>query len=113
MATEYTVNGNATCLAPFSLRWRQQQTGRSHDQRALYSGNWEVDLSFGAASILWGQQWLDAASSGSANITILDKYKISFTDLSAVQLEVVAWPAIENINFGPWEMVVRGASPNN
>ena len=113
MATTYTINGLTASMAPFSVRWRQQAVGRSHDQRALYSGNWEIDLSFGAASISWGQQWLDAASSGSANLTVLDKYKISFTDLSAVQLEVLAWPNIENINFGPWEMVVRGASPNS
>lgn len=113
MAIRYEINGAYASLAPFNVRWRPMMVGRGHDLRAIYSGNWEVDLSFGPASISWGQQWLKAASAASANVTILDQYKLSYTDLSAVQLEVVESPGVEDVNFTAWTMVIRGASPVN
>ena len=113
MATDYTVNGVTASLAPINVKWRGMQVGRDHTQRQILSGNWEIDLTFGPASITWGQQWLQAASAASANVTILNQYQIGFTDLSAVQLEVVEYPGIENINFTGWTMVIRGASPNS
>jgi hypothetical protein len=113
MATEYQVNGTTADIAPVDQTWRQVLIGRSHDQRAIYSGNWEIDLVFPPASITYGQQWLNAASSGSANLTVLDKYQIGYTDLSAVQLEVVQFPRVTAGHFGEWTMVVRGASPNS
>lgn len=112
MATTYTINGTAASLGPISVRWRGMLVGRDHTQRGIYSGNWEVDLSFPPASIAWGQQWLNAASAASANITILAHHSIGYTDLSGVQLEVIEYPAVEDVNFTAWTMVVRGASPN-
>ena len=112
MATTYTVNGVSASLAPINVLWQGMPVGRDHTQRAIYSGNWEVHLMFPPASISWGQQWLHAASAASANVTVLRQYQLGFTDLSGVQLEVLTYPGIENINFTEWSMVIRGASPN-
>ncbi len=89
MATQFEVNGIGASIAPVSQLWRQMLIGRDHTQVPIYAGSWEIDLSFPPASISFGQQWLDASSSGSANITVLNKYQTGFTDLSAVSLEVV------------------------
>lgn len=94
-------------------RWRQIPIGRSFDLQPLYSGNWEIDLSFDSASITMMREWSEAASSGSLNMTVLDQYKTTFTDLSAVSLEMVEAPAIEAGVSMPWNMIVRGASPNS
>lgn len=110
MATEYTIGAAAALIAPFSQRWRRVQTGTNHEQRALYSGNEEIDLSFDSASITMSRQWLEAASGGSLNLTVLNRYGVQFTDLSAVFLEVIEYPAVEAGMSAPWAMVVKGAS---
>ena len=112
MATVFAINGGTASIAPFSQTWRRIQIGRSHDQSALYSGNWEIDLSFDSASITMQREWMEAASSGSLNLTVLNRFSTNFTDLSAVQLEVVDYPPVEAAMSGPWTMVVRGASIN-
>lgn len=110
MATAFSINGTNTQIAPISQRWRQVQIGISHDQRGLYSGNEEIDLSFDSASISFAREWLEAASGGSLNLTVLNRYGITFTDLSAVNLNVVEYPEISAGVAGPWSMVVTGAS---
>jgi hypothetical protein len=112
MATDYAINSTLTAIAPFSQRWRRVQTGISHSQESLFSGNEEIDLSFDGASITMSREWLEAASGGSLNLTVLNRYGIDFTDLSAVYLEVIEYPAVESAMSGPWNMVVRGASAN-
>ena len=111
MAVDYTVNGVTASIAPTAQTWRQILIGRSHDLRPLYAGNWEIDLMFQPASITFGQQWLDASSSGSANITVLNKYQTGFTDLSAVSLEVTQPPQVTAAHFTEFVITVRGASP--
>jgi hypothetical protein len=111
MATTYTLNGTATCMGPNSVRWRRVNIGRDHNKRPLFSANWEVDLTFPPASMVWGQEWLRGADSASVNVTVLDEYSIGWRDLSAVQLEVTQYPNVENINFTGFTMVIRGASP--
>ena len=110
MATAYAINGAATAIAPFSQRWRRNQTGTAHDQKALYSGNEEIDLSFDSASITMSREWLEAASGGSLNLTVLNRYGIDYTDLSAVYLEVIEYPAVENAMSTPFSLVVKSAS---
>lgn len=112
MATDFTVNGITALIAPVSQLWRQTLIGRDHTQRPIYAGNWEIDLLFPPASISFGQQWLDASSSGSANITVLNKYQTGYTDLSAVSLEVTQFPAVTAAHFTDFMITVRGASPN-
>lgn len=110
MATVYTINGTTAELAPYHQKWRQIQIGRDHEQRAIYSANEEIDLMFDSASITMARQWLEAASSGSANVTVLARYGVGWTDLSAVQLEVVDPPAVEaGVALG-WAMVIKGAT---
>ena len=111
MATDFTLNGEAVLIAPYSQKWRQVIIGRDHNKRAIYSGNEEIDLLFGGASITMARQWLEAASGASANITVLRRYSLGWTDLSAIQLEVVDAPAIESGVATAWSMVIRGASP--
>jgi hypothetical protein len=84
--------------------------GRDHEQRPIYSANAEIDLLFDAASITMARQWLEAASSGSANITVLNRYGIDWTDLSAIQLEVTAEPGVEAGTATEWSMVIKGAA---
>ena len=111
MTVVYTINGETALIAPYSQRWRQVPIGRDHTQRPIYSGNEEIDLSFDAASITMARQWLEAASGASVNVTVLRRYSLGWTDLSAVQLEVVDAPAIEAGMATPWTMIIRGASP--
>ena len=111
MATDFTINGESASIAPYSQRWRQVSVGRDHTKRSIYSGNEEIDLSFDGASITMARQWLEAASGASANITVLRRYSLGWTDLSAVQLEVVDAPAVEAGMATPWTMIIRGASP--
>jgi hypothetical protein len=110
MATVYTVKGAAALISPFSQRWRRNPTGISHDQSTIYSGNEEIDLSFDSCSITMSRQWLEAASGGSLNLTVLNRYGIDFTDLSAVFLDVIEYPAVENAMSGPFTLVVKSAS---
>ncbi len=112
MATVYTIRGETALIAPFSQTWRRILIGRSHDQSALYSGNWEIDLLFDSASINMQRQWMEAASPGSLNMTVLNRFSVGWTDLSAVQLEVVDFPPVEAGVSLPWTLVVRGASIN-
>ena len=111
MATDYELNGDAVALAPYSQKWRQVITGRDHTKRPIYSGNEEIDLLFDGASITMARQWLEAASGASANITVLRRYSLGWTDLSAIQLEVIEAPAVEAGIATPWTMIIRGASP--
>jgi len=110
MATDYTINGVTASQAPYSQRWRQVNIGRDTGQRGFFQTYWEVDLSFDSASITHTRQWLEAASAASANITILDRYSLNYTDLSGVQLEVMEDPTLETVVFGPWSMTVRGTT---
>ncbi len=110
MATIYTINGASAQLAPYHQKWRRINIGRDHEQRPIYSANEEVDLLFDAASITMARQWMEAASAGSVNITILNRYGVGWTDLSSVHLEVVEFPAVEAGTAAPWAMVVRGVS---
>jgi hypothetical protein len=110
MALDYTINGVTASIAPFSQRWRQIEVGRDHLQRAIYSGNEEIDLDFGPCSITMARQWLDAASAGSANITVLNRYGIGWTDLSGVNLQVVTYPAVQAGNAADFNLVIKGAS---
>ena len=108
----WILNGITASIAPYSIRWRKLAIGRDHTRRPLYSGNWEIDMSFDSASITYARQWQEAASSGSLNMTILKPYSIGFTDLSAVHLDLVDAPTVESGMSGPWSMIVRGASVN-
>ena len=108
----WILNGITASIAPYSIRWRKLAIGRDHTRRPLYSGNWEIDMSFDSASITYARQWLEAASSGSLNMTVLKPYSIGWTDLSAIQLELIEVPNIANGTSDPWSMIVRGASVN-
>jgi len=110
--TYWALNGGAASIQPYSVRWRKLSIGRDHTRRPLYSGNWEIDMSFDSASITFSRQWMEAASSGSLNMTVLKPYSIGWTDLSAVHLELVEVPTVESGMSGPWSMIIRGASPN-
>lgn len=110
MATVYTISGASAQLAPYSQRWRQVSQGRDHNQNEILAGNEEIDLSFDNASITMARQWLDAASGGSVNITVLNRWGVGWTDLSAVQLDVLEYPAVESGVATGWTMIIRGAS---
>lgn len=108
----WLLNGITASIAPYSIRWRKMLIGHDHTRRPIYSGNWEIDMSFDSASITFARQWMESASAASANVTVLKPYSIGFTSLSGVQLEVVEAPTVESGMAGPWSMIIRGASPN-
>ena len=108
----WTLNGITASIQPYSVRWRKLLTGHDHTRRPIYSGNWEIDMSFDSASITEMRQWAEAASAGSTNVNALKPYSIGFTELSGVQLELVEVPIVESGMAGPWSMIIRGASPN-
>ena len=108
----WLLNGVTASIAPYSIKWRQMLIGHDHTRRPIYSGNWEIDMSFDSASITFARQWMESASAASANVTVLKPYSIGFTSLSGVQLEIVEAPTVESGMAGPWSMIIRGASPN-
>jgi hypothetical protein len=110
MATDYTLKGIGASIAPYEQKWRRVAVDTDHAGRVLYAGNEEIDLLFDSCSITFARQWLEAASGGSLNMTVLNRYKLGYTDLSAVQLRVNEWPAIQAGVSGPWTMTVTGAS---
>lgn len=110
MATTYAINGTSTLIGPYLQRWRQVPLGTDHTQRAILAGNEEIDLDFDSASVTMSRQWLEAASGGSLTLTVLSRYGIGWSDLSAVQLHVTTYPSVEAGMSGPWSMVVKGAS---
>jgi hypothetical protein len=110
MATVYTIGATAADLAPFSQQWVQVPIGIDFDQNTIFAGNEEIVLKFDSASITMARQWLEAASSGSTNLTVLNRFGLDWTDLSAIHLHVQQYPEIMSGHSGPFTIVVRGAS---
>lgn len=112
MATEYTIGAVGASIAPYEQKWRRVPVDTDHAGRVIYAGNEEIDLLFDSCSITMARQWLEAASGGSLNLTILNRYKLGYIDLSAIQLRVNEWPSIVAGVAGEWTMTVTGASGN-
>ena len=110
MATVYTINGEPAILAPHTQRWRQVQVGTDHTQRPIYQATWEIDMEFDSCTIEMGNQWLQAASAASANITVLDRYSVEYTDLSGIQLIINSFPAKTAAYYQPFSLKITGVT---
>jgi hypothetical protein len=106
MANGFTLNGTTASLAPYSIRWRDIEVGTDGDGRTIISANQEIDMDFEGASISMCRQWLERASSGSLNMDVLDENRLAYRTLSSVFIKVTSYPATENINAGPFSVVV-------
>lgn len=110
MATDFAINGTVAAIGPFSQRWRKIQIGTDHNLEPVYQATEEIDLSFQSCSITMSREWLEAASSGSQNITVLDRSKIEYTDLSAVYLVVNQYPETTRGVSGPFSITLKGVT---
>ncbi len=102
-------------LSPFSQQWLRVPIGIDFQQNTVYSGNEEIRLQFDSSSMTFAREWVEAASGGSLNITVLSRFGAntgggSWTDLSGVTMTVEAYPTIEAAHSGPFTILVRGAS---
>lgn len=109
MATEYTIDGVTASLAAAEQRWRPIQLGRYNHKR-LIQEDWEVELYFPPCSITHMRQWCEPASAASTNVTVLNKYKTAYTDLSGVHLIVADPPALEAAVSGPFTIIIQGVT---
>ena len=119
MASNFSIGRPVTLtealLAPFSQQWTRIPLGVDFQQNTVYSGNEEIRLSFDSASMTFAREWLEAASGGSLNLTVLSRFGAntgggSWTDLSGVTMTVEAYPMIEAAHYGPFVILIRGAS---
>lgn len=111
MATDYTLNGFTTSVAPISQKWEPMILGTDHNLSPIYGALWNVRLNFAESVALEGAEWVDSASSGaSVNVTVLDRYQTTYTDLSGVYMQVENQPEITAGYMTPFSIVIKGVS---
>lgn len=109
----YKINGSAASVGATSVRWMLLSQGNDHNSQPIYSIYANVELRFPEeADPTDLRQWINAVSSGSVNLTIPDKWNTSFTDLSAVYVEITQFPEIQDVHATQLILMVRNAQVN-
>lgn len=103
----YAINGSATSIGPTSVRWMPISSITDHNQQPVYAG-YDIELQFDAACPADGRQWLDNVSAASINLTIPDRWKLSFITLSTVYCEIIESPAQQDIHLESFIIMVHG-----
>ena len=103
----YAINGSSMSYAPFEVRWVPLMTLMDHNQQPVYSG-YDIEMKFDNCCVADGSQWLDAVSSGSINLTVLNRWSIAFTTLSSVYCEINDAPAVQDVHLEPFSITVHG-----
>lgn len=110
MNTQYKINGTATSIGPVEIKWIPQLLGVDHNGQPVLSANYEVELSFDGGSVTHTREWIQGTSSGSVNLTILNRQQLGFTTLSGVYVAITEEPSIRDINTGPFKLTVRNVT---
>lgn len=108
MATRFEINGAGASLAPYDLQWNRSEIGTDFNQRPIYEPTWTVIMNFDTASATFAQQWLEAASSGSVNVTILNRFETGWTDLSGVYMIPVGYPTMQGGYHSGFQISIKG-----
>ncbi len=108
MATRFEINGEGASLAPYDLKWDRTQIGTDFNQRPIWEPTWTVTMNFDQASATFAQQWLNAASSGSTNITILNRWETGWVDLSGVYLIPTNYPTMQGGYHSGFTITIKG-----
>jgi len=107
--TDYKINGSSTSIGPVSVKWIPNTQGISLGGRAIFSSYHNIEMQFNGGSIPHVRQWLDNISATSFNLTTLARDQLAFVDLSGVNAEISQWPQIEDVNYGDFTVIIRGA----
>jgi len=110
MNTQYKINGTATSIGPVEVKWIPQIMGVDHNGQPVFSANYEIELSFDGGSVTHTREWIQGTSSGSVNLTVLNRQQLGFTTLSGVYVAIQEEPYIRDINTGPFKLLVRNVT---
>jgi hypothetical protein len=105
--TNYLINGSTASLSPFSVRWVPQIAITDHNRQPVYHG-YNVEMRFPACCPADAAQWIDAVSSGSVDLQIINRWNLTFTNLSAVYCTIAETPASEDVHVEPFVIIVHG-----
>ena len=104
----YAINGSATSIAPFSVKWMPITTVIDHNKQPVIGG-YDIELQFDVCSVLDGRQWLDNVSANAVNLTLPDRWALGFVTLNDVYCEIIDSPALMDIHLEPFTIIVHGA----
>lgn len=107
--SNYKINGSATSIGPISVRWIPNTIGIALTGRAVFSAYSTIEMRFDGGSIPHVRQWLDNVSATSFNLTTLARDQLAFVDLSGVNAEITQWPDVQDVNYGEFTIMIRGA----
>lgn len=110
MQSQFKINGTPTSIAPITIRWIPQQLGIDHNGQPVYSSNYQIDMRFDAGSVVWAREWIEGTSSGSVNLTVLNRLSLGYTDLSGVYVSIEEEPEINSILAGQFRLLVRNVT---
>lgn len=103
----YAINGSSTSVGPVSVNWIPIEQIRDFNNQPVYSG-YRVELGFEAMAVADAAQWLNSTSSGSVNLTILDRWSLNFTTLSGVYCNFPTLPMVRDVHVEPFTIVING-----
>lgn len=107
MQSNFKINGTATSVAPISIRWIPQILGVDHNGQPVYSSNYNIEMRFDSGSVTYAREWIESTSSGSVNLTVLNRLNLGYTDLSGVYVSIEEEPEITSVIAGPFRLMVR------
>lgn len=110
MQSQYKINGTATSIGPTSIRWMPQQLGIDHNGQPVYSSNYQIEMRFDSGSVTWAREWITGTSSGSVNLTVLNRLNLGYTDLSGVYVSIEEEPEISSVLAGQFRLMVRNVT---
>lgn len=108
---QYSVDGAAASIAPYSQRWRDIEVGTDGTGAPIYSGYKEVDLLFPVAHVEDHKQWIDAVDGASHTLDILDQSELNYITVSPVFLVAQQRPDVQARVSGEFIITVRGVRP--
>ena len=110
MAEEYTVDGTEASMGPINVSWQPNVVAQDHNGNNIYSGKWDVVLTFPAASPPFARQWQSIQDSASHTIDCLGPDSINFFTLSPVYVIPEQRSGIEDINSTGFSIRIKNAT---
>lgn len=95
-------------LAPYQVWYEPIPVGVAHTRQTIYSGDYNVHLTFPESTPEEAAQWIDAVSAGSVNATIIGRLTTSFSDLSGIYFNIDNFPTMESIYMTGFSLTING-----